>query len=160
LAEDGCHVLKFARNYGFVPVLKEGFLLTGPGTPGEYLVRQSLCEEIFPTDLRVEGLTEAGHFVVSQRAIRGGHPTVDAVAKYLAKLGFVNLPARFGQGGGAWFHRGLGVFVMDTSPDNFIAAKQGIVPIDLQICEIDGPLSALAGEVERLLRLAPRISRG
>lgn len=128
-----------------------------PGTPTEYLARQALVEEIFPTDLRIEGLTNEGYFVISQRAIKGGHPTEAAIRKYLLCLNFINIPARLGQGGGAWFHRDLGVLIMDTAPDNFISAKQGIVPIDLQIAELSGPLEELASAAERLLEQAPII---
>lgn len=124
-----------------------------------YLARHALMEHIFPTDVRVEGLTDDGHFVISQRAIRGGHPTEAAIRKFLLKLGFSNVPARFGQGGGAWFHRGLGVLVMDTAPDNFIAAKQGIVPIDLQIAKLTGKLLDLAAAVESFSQRAPRTER-
>jgi len=155
LADDGLHVLKFARNYGFVPTVLGGMLAMGQATPREYLVRQSLSEQIFPTGVQVVGLTPDGHFVISQRAIRGGHPTEPTIRKYLLKLGFTNLPARFGQGGGAWFHRSLGVLVMDTSPDNFVAAKQGLVPIDLQLAELTGNLADLATATEILLKQAP-----
>jgi hypothetical protein len=148
-------VLKFARNYGFVPVVVAGKLLMREGTSSEYLLRQALSEQVFPTQIQVEGLTDDGHFVISQRVIKGGHPTDAAIRKYLLKLGFVNLPARFGQGGGAWFHRGLGVLIMDTAPDNFIAAKHGLVPIDLQIAELDGPLAELATTAEELMQQAP-----
>jgi hypothetical protein len=130
------------------------------GSPREYLLRQALSEQIFPTDIRVEGLTGDGHFVISQRVIKGGHPTEAAIRKYLLKLGFVNLPERFGQGGGAWFHRALGVLIMDTAPDNFVAAKQGLVPIDLQIAELSGPLAELATAAETLLKRAPGVSSG
>lgn len=116
-------------------------------------------EQIFPTDVIVEGLTGDGHFVISQRAIRGNHPTDAAIRKYLLRLGFVNIPARFGQAGEAWFQRDLGVLIMDTAPDNFIAAKQGIVPIDLQIAELDGLILELADAVEILAKQAPHTGR-
>jgi hypothetical protein len=130
------------------------------GTPREYLLRQALSEEVFPTDLQVEGLTDDGHFVISQRAIKGGHPTDAAIRKYLLKMGFVNLPARLGQDGHAWFHRDLGVLIMDTAPDNFVAAKQGLVPIDLQIAELASPLAELATTAETLLQQAPSAGAG
>lgn len=124
-----------------------------------YLARHALMERIFPTDVRVEGLTHDGYFVISQRAIRGGHSTEAAIRKYLLKQGFSNVPACFGQGGGAWFHRGLGVLVMDTASDNFIAARQGNVPIDLQIAELTGELLDLAVSVELFAQQAPRTKR-
>jgi hypothetical protein len=132
-----------------------GKLQMREGTPREYLLRQALSEQVFPTAIQVEGLTADGHFVISQRVIKGGHPTAAAIRKYLLKLGFVNLPARLGQDGGAWFHRDLGVLIMDTAPDNFVAAKQGLVPIDLQIAELDGPLAELAATAEEMLKQAP-----
>jgi hypothetical protein len=160
LAAGGLWVLKFARNHGFVPTLDAaGMLSMRHGSPQEYLERQALNEWIFPTGLHIRGLTGDGHFVIAQRAITGGHPTEAAIRKYLLKLGFANLPARFGQGGGAWFHRGLGILIMDTAPDNFIAAKQGIVPIDLQIAALSGRFLDLAYAAETLARQAPGIPR-
>jgi hypothetical protein len=159
LADDGLRVFKHARNHGFGPAVVDGMLTMKPCAPHEYLARHALMERIFPTDVMVEGLTENGCFVISQRAIKGNHPTEAAIRKYLMGMGFVNIPARFGQGGGAWFHRDLGVLVMDTAPDNFIAAKQGVVPIDLQIAELNGPLLDLADAVELLANQAPRIGR-
>lgn len=156
LSDDGLRVLKFARNYGFVPDVKGGMLIMRPGIPAEYLARHALSEQVFPTETMVEGLTPHGHWVVSQRAIKGGHPTEAAVRKYLLKLGFTNLPARFGQDGGAWFHRDLGILIMDTAPDNFISSKQGIVPIDLQIAELGGPLLTLADAAGTFLKQAPK----
>lgn len=159
LAPDGRHVVKFARNHGFVPAVKDGLLVMRAGKPRDYLVRQALSEQIFPTGVQVEGLTHDGHFVISQRAIKGDHPTEDAIRAYFLKLGFFNVPVRFGQGGGAWFHRGLGVLVMDTAPDNFIAAKHGIVPIDLLVIDLDREMLRIADATEQLLKQAPRIPR-
>lgn len=156
LSSDGSRVLKFAKNYGFGPDLENGRLVMKWCEPAEYLTRHVLSEAIFPTELRVEGLTEDGHFVVSQRAIRGGHPTEGGVRKFLIGLGFSNVPARFGQAGDAWFHRGLEVLVMDTSPDNFISAKQGIVPIDLQMVELAGDFPGFVDTVEIFLKNAPK----
>ena len=45
---------------------------------------------------------------------------------------------------------------MDTAPDNFIAAKQGIVPIDLQVAELTGELLDLAAAVESFSQHAPQ----
>ena len=150
-------MFKFARNFGFIPGVAGGQVIMKPATPQEYLARHALMEEIFPTEIRLEGLTDDGHFVISQRVIVGNHPPEHAVRKYLRSLGFVNLPARFGQGGGAWFHKGVGVFIMDTSPDNFVASAQGIVPIDLQIAELNGALMELVAAAEALLKQAPLI---
>lgn len=160
LADDGLWVLKFARNHGFVPAVDgAGMLVMRQGTAQEYLERQVLNERIFPTGLHLRGLTDDGHFVIAQRAISGGHPTEAAIRKYLLKLGFANLPARFGQAGGAWFHRDLEVLIMDTAPDNFISAKQGIVPIDLQITELSGKFQTLANAADDLARQAPGTPR-
>ena len=45
---------------------------------------------------------------------------------------------------------------METAPDNFIAARQGIVPIDLQIAELTGKLLDLAAAVGSFSQRAPR----
>jgi len=158
LASNGIRVVKFARNFGFIPGVAGDQVIMKPATPQEYLARHSLMERIFPTDIRLEGLTDDGHFVISQRVIVGNHPPEHTVREYLLSLDFVNLPARFGQGGGAWFHKGVGVLIMDTSPDNFVASAQGIVPIDLQIAELDGAFLKLVAAAEMLLRQAPKIT--
>lgn len=155
LSDDGWRVLKFGRNFGFVPVVAGGKLALKPATPEEYLVRHALMERIFPTGIQVDGLTDSGCFVISQRAITGNHPTEWGVRKYLRKLGFVNIPASFGQGGMAWFHRELGVLVVDTAPDNFVASKPGVVPVDLVIAELEGEFLELAAAVEGVLQQAP-----
>lgn len=134
-------------------------LIMKRSSPHGYLARHALMERVFPTDVHVEGLTDDGHFVISQRAIKGNHPTEAAIRKYLLRLEFVNIPARFGQGGEAWFHRGVGVLIMDTAPDNFIAARKGIVPIDLQIAELSGVLLDLAEMVDALAKQAPHTER-
>ncbi len=148
-----------ARNYGFVPALADGQVIMKPANPQEYLLRHALEEQTFSTGQKVEGLTDEGFLVISQRAIVGDHPTKNTVRKYLLSLGFVNLPARFGQGGGAWFHKTAGVLVMDTAPDNFIEAEQGIVPIDLQIAELNEDLLELIGIAESLLKQPPKPRR-
>ena len=156
LSDDGYRVIKHARNYGFGPAVDDGQLVMRRARPDEYIRRHCLMEQVFPTQVLVEGLTQQGYFVISQRVIRGNHPTESAIRKFFLARRFVNVPARFGQGGLAWFHEGTGILVMDTAPDNFISAKQGIVPIDLQIAELSGPLLDLAAAVVALTGRAPR----
>lgn len=158
LAEDGMRVIKFARNFGFVPAVTDGHLIMKSATPEEYLLRHALEEQTFATGIRVEGLADESFFVISQRLIVGGHPTKNTVRKYLLSMGFVNMPACFGQGGEAWFHTAAGVLIMDTSPDNFVEAAQGIVPIDLLIAELDEALLELVGAAKALLKQAPQIT--
>lgn len=156
LSDDGLRVFKHARNYGFGPAIESGQLVMKRADPDEYVLRHCLMEQVFPTQVLVEGLTREGHFVISQRVIQGNHPTESAIRKFFLAKRFINVPARFGQGGLAWFHQETGILVMDTAPDNFVSAKQGIVPIDLQIAELSGPLLKLAADVVALSGRAPR----
>jgi Serine/Threonine/Tyrosine Kinase found in polyvalent proteins len=157
LSDDGSRVMKFAKNYGFIPAVVGTQIVMKTATPYDYLQRLALAEIVFPTGTRVEGITKSGTFVISQRAIKGSHPAEDVIRKYLLKLGFVNVPPRFGQGGRAWYRVIDKIFLLDTAPDNFIRAAQGIVPIDLMITESKGKFRKVISAVEKICKQSPKI---
>jgi len=158
LGASGKRVFKFARNYGFTPRVHDGQLIMAEGTPDEYLRRMALLEKLLPTRARIEGLTEDGTFVLSQLAIPGDHPTEHEMRRFMLDLGFVNLPARFGQGGCAWYLPLDGILVMDASPDNFVKSPNGIIAIDLQASFFDEAMREMISVAERLRKQAPKIN--
>jgi hypothetical protein len=158
LGASGKRVFKFARNYGFTPRVHEGQLIMAEATPDEYLRRMALLEKLLPTRARIEGLTECGTFVLSQLAIPGNHPTEHEMRRFMLDLGFINLPARFGQGGGAWYLPLDEMLVMDASPDNFVKSPNGIIAIDLHASFFDDATRAMVAVAESLRKHAPKVT--
>jgi hypothetical protein len=157
LSANGRRVFKFARNYGFTPRVHEGQLIMAEGTPDEYLLRMALLEKLLPMRARIEGLTDDGTFVLSQLAIPGHHPTEHEMRRFMLDLGFINLPARFGQGGCAWYLPLDEILVMDASPDNFVKSPNGIIAIDLHASLFDEAMRQMVAVAESLRKHAPII---
>lgn len=136
--------------FGFVPKRGSAGWMPQPATPGEYLIRQALQNELFGDDIRLEGaMIESGpsmlvgvpsgglSLVVSQPWLDAAdpnqpHPSERQIATYLIDRGFEPL---FGSFFG-WHVADLGIVVLDAKNDNFVATDLGIFPIDLQIAEI------------------------
>lgn len=137
--------------FGFVPK-PEGFgWMPKPASPGEYLLRQALQNELFGDSVRVEGaMIDSGPSMIIGRSSGGlslvvsqpwldaanpgePHPTDEQILEYLTARGFEPL---FGSFFG-WRAKELGLVVLDAKNDNFIATELGIFPIDLQIAKID-----------------------
>ena len=136
--------------YGQIPVWRDGRVEREAALPSEYLDRQALQNEVFGSDLRLEGVNVSARpamiigerggqpsFVVSQRFIqaadlRSPKPTAAAIAAFLAAHGFEPLPrSYFG-----WRRAADGVVVLDARADNFVCAAEGVIPIDLQMAVI------------------------
>ena len=97
LSDCGEFVLKFGTCYGFQPRVQNGQVVMTFATPCEYLRRLELHERAFPTDLWLEGVTEEGYFVISQRALRGSHPPEDLIARQFEEAGYRSVPESMGQ---------------------------------------------------------------
>ena len=136
--------------YGQIPVWRGGRVEREPATPSQYLDRQALQNEVFGSDLRLEGVNiserpsmiigERGgqpSFVVSQRFIESADarfpkPSEAQITAFLEAHGFDPLPrSYFG-----WLRRADGVVLLDARADNFILSAEGVVPIDLQMAVI------------------------
>ena len=136
--------------YGQIPVWRGDRVEREPAMPSEYLDRQALQNEVFGSDLRLEGVNiserpsmiigERGgqpSFVVSQRFIeaadpRSPKPSEARIATFLEAHGFEPLPrSYFG-----WLRAADGVVVLDARADNFILSAEGVVPIDLQMAVV------------------------
>ena len=89
--------------------------------------------------MRLEGLSKAGGeigFVVSQRAIKGGEPTLREIDNYLIKRGYQKVGAAALVGDHiadkTWWNQNEGYVVTDVKTANFKKTSNGkIVPIDL-----------------------------
>lgn len=117
-------------------------------TPLFYLRRLELMNQMFGSDLRLEGVTfgkslligapgDLPCLVVSQPWIDAGdennpHPSETEIAAFMRSLGFSPLLELFY----GWSNEEKGVVVLDARPDNFIHSTAGIVPIDLVISRI------------------------
>lgn len=136
--------------YGQIPIIQDGKLDRRLALPSEYLDRQALQNEIFASDLKLEGVNISDRdpmvlfqprgepsFVVSQgfiQAIDNDNPSPSAqqIAAFLREHEFEPvLNAYFG-----WIRKGDNVAIVDAKPDNFILSVEGVVPIDLQMARI------------------------
>ncbi|PWU22179.1 MAG: hypothetical protein C5B50_00045 [Verrucomicrobia bacterium] len=141
---------------------KRAVKLTYPGTSGAtpdpkgaqraasplfYLHRLALMNRVFKSGLLVEGLIFGPSFVIglagdqpsivtSQPWIRPAdpehpHPSYPEISRFMTSLGFEEI-ARSYYG---WQRKEDAITIFDARPDNFIKSAEGVVPIDLVICE-------------------------
>jgi len=114
-------------------------------TPLFYLRRLIAMNDVFNSDMRVEGVSfgatlligRPGLFpslVISQPWVRAAdpgnpHPSEREIRELMRSLNFDPLPmAYFG-----WQRHADGMRLVDARPDNFIKSVEGVVPIDLVI---------------------------
>jgi len=135
--------------YGQVPTPEDGALGRRVATPSEYLERQALQNEVFGSDLRLEGVhasdrpsmiigEPAGQpsFVVSQGFLESVHPddlppTTEQISDFMHEHGFREAPkSYFG-----WYRPADATVVVDAKPDNFVLTAEGVRPIDLQMAQ-------------------------
>lgn len=148
----GNRVIKktLAGYYGQIPVWQDGKLERIVATPSEYLERQALQNEVFASDLRLEGINVSPKrsmiigepdsqpsFVISQGFIEAtaeAHPSPSEqqIANFLEQQGFTLVPGSYF----GWIRHSDGVAVVDAKADNFILSPEGLVPIDLQMARI------------------------
>lgn len=121
------------------------------GTPGEYLQRWKLFNELFGDDVRFEGTARqtdgSPSMVVSQRALKGRHATPKEVAEEMRRLGFLRIMDSSPQGevpSFNWYRAADNVVAADARPANFIVDDAGHVwPIDVVPAKLaDGELLA------------------
>ena len=109
-------------------------------TPYFYLLRLELVNQVFGSDLRLEGVTRSDKpsIVISQpwahpADLRCPLPSSTEIWEFMTSLGFDPIPdAPFD-----WLRKSEGLRVSDARPDNFIKTAEGVVPIDLVICRIE-----------------------
>ena len=153
-SEDGRAVKKtWPGFYGQIPVWREGKADRLPALPSEYIERQMLQNEVFGSDIRLEGINLSSKpsmiigepsgqpsFVISQGFVDAADtdapsPTMVQIEKFLTRHGFAPLPGSYF----GWLRRADGVVILDARPDNFILATDGVVVIDLQMAKTAAP---------------------
>ena len=108
-------------------------------TPTFYLRRIQLMNEVFRSDIRLEGLImrkslligaigDQPSFVISQPWWTGPHPNEQEVLDFMEKMGFKSTPKSYY----GWSKEKI--TIIDARVDNFIKTYEGVVPIDLVIC--------------------------
>jgi hypothetical protein len=114
-------------------------------TPAFYLRRLELMNQVFKSDLRLEGIsfgksliigaqTEQSSLVISQPWIRSAdandpHPSMLEIAQFMESLNFcTETNSYYG-----WYREEDEIKIIDARPDNFIKSHEGVVPIDLVI---------------------------
>ena len=152
--------------FGQVPVWRAGKIERVSATPSQYLERQRLHNEVFCSELRLEGVNISAtpsmiigepvgqpSFVISQPFIRAANPqaptpTQAQIASFFSDHGFEPIPGSYF----GWVRRADGVVVLDARGDNFILAADGVVPIDLQmaqVAELAGVTGGAIGDGDR-----------
>ncbi len=140
----------WARFYGQIPVWRDGKLERILASPADYLERQALQNEVFASDLRLEGVNISDKpsmvlgqpsgqpsFVISQGFIEAADgtnpiPSMQQIAAFLAEHGFSQVPGSYF----GWVRYADGVAIVDAKLDNFILSVEGVVPIDLQMARL------------------------
>jgi hypothetical protein len=121
----------YPGTFGSVPTTHG---LRRTATPYFYLYRLELINQIFSSDLRLEGVTagDAPSVITSQPWAhpadpRSPLPSLSEVREFMVSLGFEPIhDAPFD-----WFRASDGIRISDARPDNFIKTEYGVVPIDL-----------------------------
>lgn len=97
-------------------------------TPGEYLDRLVIHNEIFNDDIRLERIVACGEklsIVTSQPFIKGRDAAAQEIDSYMSRKGFEKI------GDGAFYHAEEGLYVHDILPKNAKLDVNGMVqPID------------------------------
>ena len=112
-------------------------------TPYFYFQRIEIFNQLFRTDIRLEGValgepeygadkTHVPYAVTSQRFIEAAenqspHPSEEEISRFMLRLGFRLLKDSCYN----WIRESDGIVLTDTKELNFINSPEGIVPIDL-----------------------------
>lgn len=139
----------YPGKFGYAHGPKEKRGRFSEATPLFYLRRLDLMNQVFDTDLRLEGVALGGpdfgtegawspYIVTSQRFIERAdknrpHPSELEIEEFMRELKFTRIPESIYN----WIRESDGVIVFDTKQPNFINSPEGIIPIDLIIGKPD-----------------------
>lgn len=137
---------KITKYPGWGRCITSGFLNTNeigdlfnynPATPGDYLRRLCLLNELFPGLNRLEGFCEVDDYlsiITSQPFIKGENLSEEILGSWLELFGCINV-AR-----GVWFD-GVDLGIFDVWPKNIIQDMDwNLVPIDIIPIRVRGKL--------------------
>jgi hypothetical protein len=103
----------------------KGTLILRPATPSEYVHRMDAQNEVFGSDLRIEGITKLNNrlgLAVSQTAIKGEEPSAEEIKSFMEDKGFEKVSsARISNEhmmGKTWYDAKSRTLVSDVKPDN------------------------------------------
>jgi hypothetical protein len=115
------------------------------GTPGEYLVRMTLGNQLFGDDVQLEGVVqdnEHARILISQGHIEGKAPNPEEINTFMINSGFLSAPDF------AWYNPSSGIAAFDALARNFLRTSDSdILPIDLILTPVEGPLREYFEEV-------------
>ena len=129
-------VVKITRpgTYGDYYEIIEGRINQFDSTPAEYLLRMHWWEELFSTAPHPMGITATGQIVSRQKFIIGNpNPPQETVDQFLIDAGAVAVRQS------CWLWKkvaadsNIEVWIGDARSDNFVLAKEGMIPIDIRI---------------------------
>ncbi|HTV42405.1 MAG TPA: hypothetical protein VMF08_17690 [Candidatus Sulfotelmatobacter sp.] len=114
-------------------------------TPLFYLRRLELMNEVFDSDLKLEGVMFAKSLIIGAGGDKPcaviSQPWIDAadennpcpseheIKKFMEDLGFAPVKGMFY----GWYNEKSKITILDARPDNFVNSYLGVVPIDLVI---------------------------
>jgi hypothetical protein len=109
-----------------------------PCSRGDAIRRLELTNQIFCSDLRLEGVIagDKPSVLISQPWAHPADPrcplpSSTEICDFMASLGF----ERVADAPFEWFIKSDRIQVFDARPDNFIKSKDGVVPIDLVVSQ-------------------------
>jgi len=138
-------VVKITRpgTYGDYYEIIEGRISQFDSTPSEYLLRMRWWEKLFSGAPTPIGMTVTGQIVSRQKFIVGNPaPPQARVDDFLTEAGAVPVKQS------CWLWKKVGidseieVWIGDARSDNFILAKEGIIPIHLRIWGVPAALKS------------------
>ena len=144
--DDRAVKLTYAGTFGVTPGPKRQQIAA---TPLFYLLRIKLMNQVFSSDIRLEGILLAAsliigasgehpRMIVSQPWIRAKnprfpHPTALEIEQFMKALDFTQTKGSYF----GWSREKDRVVIIDARPDNFIDSHHGVVPIDLVVNQPD-----------------------
>ncbi len=126
--------------YGDYYEIIEGRIYQFDSTPKEYLLRMGWWEKLFSAAPDPLGVTDKGRIVSRQRFIQGDpDPPQEEVDQFLLDAGAVAVRQSCWLWKKADHESGIEIWIGDARLDNFVLARDGMVPIDIRIWGVPIP---------------------
>ena len=120
--------------YGDYYEIIDGRVTQFDSTPAEYLLRMRLWKKLFSSAPNPVGMTAGGQIVSRQQFIVGNsNPPQESVDQFLLEAGAVAVRQA------CWLWKqvdadsDIEVWIGDARSDNFVLAKEGMIPIDIRV---------------------------
>jgi len=142
LDEQTSEVVKITLSgtYGDYYEIIDGRMNQFYSTPAEYLLRMRWWEKLFSSAPNPIGMTETGQIVSRQRFIQGDpDPPQEEVDQFLIDAGAVAVRQHCWLWKKADHESEIEIWIGDARSDNFVLAKEGMIPIDIRIWGVPIP---------------------